>query len=115
MLSVLRRPTWLGWLARLATLSGLAAVYGGGVSTLAAHYDLPMPVEILLTILGVVELPGLIVFMLFGGVHASGLADWGALALISVVSGLFWATLLHPFLMRDRIAGQPPARGTSYS
>ena len=57
--------------------------------------DPPPLVAVPLLLIGIVTLPGTLVYALFGGVHDSGLPEWAALALVSVISGVVWATVIR--------------------
>jgi hypothetical protein len=99
LLAFLRAPTLEAWLVRAIGIGGLTAVASIQGSAALAHGD-SLFLGVVGVICGVLSLPGLIPFMLLGGVHGP-LSDTQGLIIVSVGTGCFWATLI-PRLRRRR-------------
>lgn len=82
------------WMAWALGVGAVAAILEVAVSRVIAT-DPPPLVAVPLLLIGLVTLPGTLAYALLGGVHDSGLSEWAALALVSVTSGIVWATVIR--------------------
>lgn len=95
-LAFLRSTSVEAWIVRailLAALTALVSVFGDR----AASDNTIVGIKgVAWYLAGIIELPGLILYMLFGGVHGP-LSEGQGVAVVSIASGCVWAALV-PFV-----------------
>jgi hypothetical protein len=97
------RPADTVWLLRAAAFGLFVGVFQALAPLLASSENVASVGDTILFIIGLVGLPGTLVFFMLGGVHNSTLSDGAIGLLIACVSGAFWATVLMGI---DRLRGR---------
>ena len=100
MSSTAQRRSLLRWALLTLAISVLVAIVRVVIGYVFAS-DPPFLLALPLWILGLIGLPGTIVYMMLGGVHDSGLTNTAAVFLVSVLSGITWATVIEAVLRRS--------------
>ena len=84
----------VAWIARTLLFAALFATALALVPDSAGIDESSRLVATLELLSGLPLIPGMIAFMLSGGVHGSRLSDEQTIALISIISAAFWASIL---------------------